>query len=280
MAWQDELPEGLVVDNADGSKIMLRDHPFVAESPDAGHFVLKAFNQHRELGSRIPVKKYEKPEEVENWRKEHLPRLYDNGLLPKPPASPDEYGIKRPENLKDGLTWNDEIGKSYAATLHKYGIPKEAASELLALHEQAVLGAQKFLKTSFDDGMAALKAEHGDKFDERREVTKRLIKDIFKTPEEEALFNASGMGDHPNFLSVMMRLAPLAQQDSSYMKDITTNATGQQMSADEIRAKVADVRNNQQNPLHKGYWANDPEVFKQIDAWYKQAYGDGKYIIS
>jgi hypothetical protein len=238
--------------------------------------VLKTFAHDRHLlGSAITLPK--KPEEAEAWRAAHLPKLYSAGVLTAPPATPDEYAITKPEDLPEGLGWNDELSKELAATLHKHAIPKAAAADLLALHTKALAGAHGALKTSYDEGLAALKTEHGDKFAERQEAAKRLASEIFKTPEELAFFERLGLGDHPGFLSVIMRLAPLAMQDSSFIRDASRPGGG--MDADAVRTEVARIMTDKSHPMHEGYWRKDPAVMQHIDTLYKKAYGEEKVVI-
>lgn len=239
--------------------------------------VLKSYahSQHR-LGTAIPLPaKDAKPEEIAAVRK----RIFDAGLFVAPPADPKEYGIVKPEKLADGLGWNDELGTKFATTLHKHGASKELAKDLVDLYGEALAGTQTTLKTSYDEGIAALKSEHGDKYDERKELAKRLAAAVFKTPEELAFFETTGLGDHPTFLSVLMRLAPLAQQDSSFLKDVGKGGDGS-MTGDDVRGEVAKIMSDKSHPMYEGYWRQDKKVLDHIDSLYKKAYGEGKVEIT
>src|SRR5439155_723357 len=271
--WYESIPTTLTVEH-NGTQVPLREHAFVKESPDLGHFVNKAYADHREVGSRLPIKKLEKPEEVEAWRKEHLPKLYQAGLLAAPPATPQDYGLKKPDVLPEGLSWNDANATKLATVLHKYGVPREAAAELLALHADALLGAEAMLKTDHDTAMLELKREFGDKFDVLMEDSKRLTKLIFKNDDEVDFFERTGIGNHPAFLAVMMRLAPLAAQDSSLITD--RGGAGSSVTGDSVRAQLADMMTNPNNPKYKLYWNQDPATMKEIDEMYKKAYGAGQ----
>src|SRR5215510_5081014 len=99
MAWFDEISPDLTYDAGAGSKAPLTEHPFIRESPDLGHFVQKSFNQHREIGSRIPVRKIETPEGRDAWKRENMGKLYDAGVFERPPADVAGYEIKKPEDL-------------------------------------------------------------------------------------------------------------------------------------------------------------------------------------
>jgi predicted transcriptional regulator len=247
--------------------------------------VLKSYahSQHR-LGSAIGLPKG--PADVETWRKEHLPKLYAAGVLTPPPASPDEYAITKPEDLPEGLGWNDELSKELAATLHKHAIPKAAVADLLALHTKALAGIGSMTEAeaaaSYTDGLAALKAEFGDKFEELQEGAKRLVSSLFKTPEELDLFEKVRIGKHrladdPRFLGPMMRLAPLAQQDSSFIRDLSRPGGG--MDGDAVRLEVSKIMNDKTHPMYEGYWRKDPAVMQHIDQLYRKAYGEEKVVL-
>ena len=161
----------------------------------------------------------------------------------------------------------------FGEVMLKQGASKELASELLGLYTNMITGAQSSLKTSMDEGMKALRAEHQDKFDERMEAVKRMIPGIFKSDEEKAFFNETGLGDHPGFLSIMLRLAPLAMADSSFFEQIPRG--GGEISRDAAKAELADIMTNPENKMHAGYKANDKKVMDHIRELYVRALGQG-----
>lgn len=274
------LPADMNVE-VDGKAIHIAQTPFVKEAKDFPSFVKGAYEAHREVGSRIPVKVDAKdPKAVEDWRKTHIPTLQKAGLLEAPPASPGDYGVVKPADLPEGLTWDDARATKYATILHKYGVPKAIVPELMELHREALLGGFQALKTSVDAGMAALKTEHGDKYAERAEAAKRLTNLIFKNPEEIQWFEDVGLGNHPAFLSILMRLAPLAMADSSFMRD-AVRGEGGTMTREEVQREVADIMSNPQNPKNKLYWQKDKATMEYIDSLYKKLPGaDDKVRIS
>ena len=278
-----QIPDTLTYQDGD-RQVPYRDHPFFKEAPDLPTFLKTAVDTHKEFGSRLSLK-VDKANvvELEKWRKDHLPRLYDAGVLERPPASPDDYNdiVKRPERLPEGWGWNDEFAKDFKVIAHRHGIPKAAIPELLSLHERTLTGAGKTLQTSVEAGMAALKAEYGDKYDERRAGAQRLTDFVFKTPEELAFFEELGIGNHPAFLSVLMRLAPLAQADSSFF--VSQGTPSEQpggLTHDQITAELADIATNKDNSRHAAYLRGDPQVQAYIDSRYRQVFGDKKIEIT
>ena len=184
---------------------------------------------------------------------------------------------KQIPDSQDGWGWNEDYEKEFKTIAHEFGIPKLAIPKLLALHEKTLTGASLVLSTSVEAGMAALKQEYGDKFEERMAGAKRLTDAIFKTPEELALFEKAGWGDHPGFLSVLMRLAPLAAADSSFFTSQGSLDTQQGgLTHEQVRAELADIQTNKDNPRYVGYWKNDPEVMNYVDGQYRKVFGDKK----
>ncbi len=251
--------------------------PIIEKMPEkdvAGIMKSYAHGQHR-LGNSIPLpSKDAKPEELEGIRK----RVYEAGLFTAPPGSPADYGITKPDNLADGVTWSDDLAGELGTVLHKHGATKELAGDLLSLYGKALGGAQEGLKVDGEASIAALKQEHGDKYEERREMVKRMTASIFKTPEEVAWFENTKAGEVKEFLSVMMRLAPLAASDSSY-------APGQShgdgtITLDQVREEVSAIMSDKNNPKHEGYWRRDKGVMDHIDGLYKRAAGSGTVEIT
>lgn len=293
MGWQeDNIPIEVTYDN-NGVATPLRDHPFVKEAVDIPTFAKRAFEQHREVGARIPIKIEKirndqglfipKEESVAAWQKDHLPKLWDAGVLPRPLSDPKEYNITKPDDMHEGLNWSAERAGKFAALGIKHNVSKAAMGEFLALHREAVIGINATLKTSYDDAMLSLKRELGDKFDERMEDAKRFNKLIFKTPEEIAFMEETGIGNHPILLSILARLAPYAQNDSSLVESLKA-AGGVQVENTEqarnaLRAQLADIMGNKENPKHKLYLQRDPATLKEIDDAYKSLYGDAKIEI-
>lgn len=211
-----------------------------------------------------------RPEEVQGLKA----KLYEAGIFQAPPADPKEYGITKPEKLPDGMGWNEDLATKFAQTLHKHGAPKGLAADLLPLYQEALLGAQTVFKTDQEAGLAALKKEFGDQFDSRKEATARMIGEIFKDESELQLFNQLGLGDHPKFLSILMRMAPSFLADSSYQADAGQPGQGDGTGPKEELAKIMNDKNH---PMHAGYWRQpqDPAVVAHIDKLYKTAYGGG-----
>lgn len=268
------LPDDATIEQ-DGKPVLLRDMPDIKNVKDLPTLAKSYVESQREIGRRVRVPgKDAKPEEITAFKG----RLIEAGILTAPLGSPNDYGIVKPEALPDGVGWSDELAGKLGTVLHRHGAPKALAADLLTLYGEALTGAQNGLKTSVEAGMAALKAEYGDKFDERVETAKRLSQQIFTTPEEVEFFERTGLGNHPGFLSVIMRLAPLAQQDSTFIKGL--QRPGGEMSGDDVRTEIGRIMSDKNHPDYAGYLRQDKAVMAKVEELYKKAYGTAKVEIT
>lgn len=82
------------------------------------------------------------------------------------PDKPEGYGLKKPDNLPDGVQWDDAVVGKYAAVMHKHNLSPEAVKELVALNLEVEGGraaagpleAQKQMQAEFtalDAGLPA-----------------------------------------------------------------------------------------------------------------------------
>jgi hypothetical protein len=278
--WYDAIPDTITVEK-DGAQVPLRDHPMVKESPDLGHFAKRTFDLRREVDSRVPLPKDNKPETMESWKKEYLPRLQKGGVVPTPLASPDDYdNVKPPADLPKSLHWSDDLSKELKTIAHKHQIPKEAMPELIELHKKSVLGAVPQLNVSFEEAMAGLKKEFGAEFEEREEMAKRFLPEIFSRPGDKEFMEQTGMGNHPVLLSIIMRLAPRIQADSSVIPEATKGGGKGTMTPDQARMELTEIATNPNHPKHNGYMSGSKEVMDYIDGLYKQAYPGDPVTVS
>jgi len=273
--YQAFLPDTATIEH-DGKQVLLRDMPDIKNAKDLATLAKTVVESQREIGRRIRIPTADaKPEDVQAFKT----KLIEAGVLTAPLASPQDYGIVKPADQPEGLPWNDELATELATTLHKHGAPKALAADLLAIHQKAIMGAQAGLNTSLEAGMTALKAEHGDKFDERMEFAKRLTPTIFKTEEELAFIEQTGLANHPAFLSVIMRLAPLAAQDSSFIAGLPAQGSGT-ATAESAKAELGKIMSDKTHEMNAGYWRQDKAVMAHVQELYKQAYGSGQVQVT
>lgn len=245
-----------------------------ASEKDVPSLIKGYANIFKQQGTKISIPgKDAKPEDVDAFKA----KLIEAGVMPKPIADPKEYEIAKPENLPAGVPWSDELSAKFATTLHKHQVPKEAVADLLALHAESLAGAVGSFAQDTEKVIAELKGEHGERFDERKALAERLIPEIFKSDEDAALANKLGLGDNARFLRILMRLAPLAQQDSSFMQDLVVKSG--ETAGVGARDEYARVMTDPTHPHYEGFRRKSKESEAYINDLYKKSYGTEPIVL-
>lgn len=229
-----------------------------------------AHGQHR-MGSAVNFPgKDAKPEDVAAFRA----KVFESGAFAAPPKDVAEYGLTKMDQLPENLRWNDELAGKFGTTLHKHGITKAALDDLMPLYMEALTGSVKTMAVDREKALSKLQQEHGDQYGPRKEAVSRMAHGIFQTPEELQFFEETGLADHPAFMSVMLRLAPLAMQDSSFMSTIPSK--GGEITGDAAKDELAKIISDSTHPHHAGFKKNpmDPKTDAYVQDLYRKAYGN------
>lgn len=179
------------------------------------------------------------------------------------PESPTGYDLK-PQQLPEGITWDDATANAYAEALHKHHIPAAAAKELVNAHL-----AQ--LQTQFTQAQAEYQAELGKKveacettfrqewgrdYDTRLESNRAFIQSRF-TPEDLSDPTLQAALSNPAVVRIIdearasLREAPLP----GVGHEINTGTHSPRQQAQEIMKA---------NPK----WEKDPELVKRVNNLY------------
>lgn len=100
----------------------------------------KQFSSKRTLTPPLPG---DPPEKVEAYAAELR-------KLTGAPDKPEGYGIKKPEQMPEGVQWNDEHANKLAAVAHKHALPLAAVNDLLALKLELEQGSAGQAKANLD----------------------------------------------------------------------------------------------------------------------------------
>ena len=118
------------------------------------------------------------------------------------PDAPDGYKLK-PEQLPEGVTWNDEIEKRFAQVAHKHNIPPAAMVELVKLDVERAFAQSQSVATEIEQGILALQDEWKGNYKKNMGLARNAVAKIagqLGMDPEEAL-NSSAFRD-PNFVRI------------------------------------------------------------------------------
>ena len=268
--WRPYIPDDVKAD-ASLSKVVEN-----AQEKDISSLVKSWAHYEHGKGSslRLPGK-----DATEDDVKSFKSKVFETGHFKTGPEKPEGYQITKPS---EDVLWDQNLENSFRGILHKHGASQELANDIYGLYTDIFKATDSVLKATEEEGMNVLKTEHGDKFEERFQVGKRLAQSIFKTDDEAAYFDQHNMGNDPRFLGPLMRLAPLAMMDSSFMdslKPVTDGASTIEEAHKEHNAIMLDPN----HPKYAAYRGTDPiakeDVMKYIESLYAPVAGDQKIII-
>lgn len=148
--WQDTLPDGLKEFSG-----ILGKYPNPVELARALGHSQKLISQKQQAGK--PPGPDAKPEEVAAWRK-------TLGV----PDKPEDYGIKAPEKLPDGVKWDDAEAANFSKFAHEIGLTPQQAQKLIeydvGIKANMYQAGSGKLAEYVEAQKKELAAEWGDKF--------------------------------------------------------------------------------------------------------------------
>jgi hypothetical protein len=189
----------------------------------------------------VPPNEKSTPEEISAYRKAI-------GV----PESPEAYNLK-PEQLPEGVTWDDSVAKRAAELAHKHHIPAAAMQEFMKFDmERAALmnqAAAQMIETQLETGRAELQKVWGDKMPEKIELARRAAVTAGVDPTSQGFVD-------PQVVKAIVSLAEKLSDDKL--------VAGDQTGASSTRARARDIMTNQANPLYSRYQEGDAEVVDQV----------------
>jgi hypothetical protein len=189
----------------------------------------------------VPPSEKSTPEEVAAYRKAI-------GV----PESPEAYNLK-PEQLPEGVTWDDNVAKRAAELAYKHNVPAAAMQEFMKFDmERASLmnqAAAQMIETQLETGRAELQAVWGDKMPEKIELARRAAVTAGVDPTSQGFVD-------PQVVKAIVNLAEKLSDDKL--------VAGDQTGASSTRARARDIMTNASNPLYGRYQEGDAEVVDQV----------------
>ncbi len=168
------------------------------------------------------------------------------------PDKVDDYGLKAPETLPEGMEWDGEFAGKAAAIAHKYGLPKEALHELAALNNEKVAG----LIAGSKDAQAAetqalidkLNGEWGKDAPTNWQQAKRAIHLLGGDPKKDSYTNE-------DVIRMALTADRMFREDNGLINGDANNATS------TISERIAKL---QADPVYQSP-KNDTEMKRQIE---------------
>jgi len=144
------------------------------------------------------------------------------------PEKPEDYGLKAPDKLPEGVEWNAELAGKAASIAHKYSVPPEALQELIDLNNENISGlvekSQAMQQEQVDAMVAELNAEWKDNAKDNWQRANRGATALGVDLE------ASGLGNNPHFIRAALRFDEMIGDDKGLVKSDSTATYREQMT--------------------------------------------------
>lgn len=169
------------------------------------------------------------------------------------PDTVEGYNIQKPEQLPDGVTWNDDLTKWFAKTAHDNGLSKSQVQKIMKSWNEVETAKAHAAQKEMGQKLSKLQEQWGDEFAGRVELGVRAIERLM--PKEEAaefkaLMDSTGLGNHPILLKYFYLTGKMLQEDGYIIGDGHGGALGADAAKKEIEAINADQKH--------AYWNDGP----------------------
>jgi hypothetical protein len=180
------------------------------------------------------------------------------------PESPEGYMESvRPGEMPEGVTWSDEIAKSYFEVAHRHHVPASAMKDLIGLHlkqrEFEQEAAQQQIMENKQKGLRQLRSIWGADFDRNLGVAQRAA----ALTGVDA--NSYGWRD-PEVVKGFVRLANMMSDDK-----LVSPGGSLPVGKADLKSRALDIMRNPANPDFQKYRDGDREVQQRVRRYLEQA---------
>lgn len=169
------------------------------------------------------------------------------------PDSPEGYGIAKPQDLPEGVSWDDNVAKSVAEVAHKHNIPAAAMQELVKLDLQRAAqqneAAAQMIHQQLETGRQELQRVYGENLQTKIDLAKRAAATEGIDPSSQGFLD-------PNVVKLVVGLAEKISDDRLVEGNAISTSSG--------KARAKDIQTNPANPLYSRYKDGDPEIVDQV----------------
>lgn len=166
------------------------------------------------------------------------------------PAKAEEYKLTKPDNLPQGLSWDEAKVGDWQKFFHENNIPPAIADKIVAKQAAEIASQAEAGKGKLDQWVksqeAELRKEWGADFDANLGLAAKAASiagfDL----------NDSELGNNAKFVKAMLTVSRLISPDKLVGDDKVTAMNG--------AAQAEDIRRNPNNPWHKAFMGQEGEA--------------------
>ncbi len=195
------------------------------------------------------------------------------------PERPEDYGFSKPEEIPEGLTYNEDLDKQIATILHGAHLNRNQAmkvrEELMGLVGKGAIDgieAQKQQQAEYEAAIQkaeeTLRQEWGPAFESRGKIAGAAI-NKFLSPETIAAMDAAGIANNPAIVKDMYNLGVKLAGEKELI-----NADGQLDSPADLESQIADFRAKHSSALFDRSHPDHAQRTKEYTRLFERRYGE------
>lgn len=174
------------------------------------------------------------------------------------PETPDAYELK-PENLPDGVEWNQESAAKFAGIFHANGVSAEAAKAISAAFLEQEVANQAAITAAYEkqlqEGTDALKKEWGPEYGQKLGKIQSVVAALGYDHKDPTLFA------NPKIVSFLGRVVGMLNEDSvASMRGAVAPGNSFASGTEEANA----IMTNPKHPDHEAYIAGDKTIVAKV----------------
>lgn len=151
------------------------------------------------------------------------------------PEAPEGYEIKRPENLPEGLPYDEALEASAKEVFHKAGMSGEAAQSVMDFYNNMVIEAYTQMETDAEqarvDTKAALEKDWGEEMKPNVQLAERVM-EKFGSEDFKLRLEESGLIYDPAIYRTFVAIGKTMSEDSLMKSAEAGVSTGMERTRD------------------------------------------------
>lgn len=233
------------------------------------------FARDGKLDARALAKGYQNAESLIGREKVPLPKTDEDWerwyAAAGRPESGDKYEFKRPEKLPDGMTYDEDLEKSFRSWSHKQGLNTKQAASLY----EAFVATQTERHAAWHADQAkarqtaeeTLRREWGQSYDGKLALARGAMRE-HADPDFVAHLESSGLGNHPSMVRFFANIGAKTMGETA-LKGATNGTGGMtpkelQTSIAEFRSKHWDAMSDKGHPDHARLTKEYTRLFEML----------------
>ncbi len=162
------------------------------------------------------------------------------------PEKPEDYSLKVPPDLSEGLSINQEMLTGFMKTAHEAGLNKVQAERFFNWYNTFQMNSAQTTQAEMEKGIVKLQQEWGENnFEGRLELARRAVREQ-GGDELVKLLDSTGLGNQPSMIKFAEKIGKLMVRHGLIVGD----GAGGAMSEGGMKAKIAAIRADKEDPYN------------------------------